>query len=92
MKENELTKKSRNFKHWIGNAIITIGVITGLYVGLWVLLIDPIIDVCRAYDNHTLTGLMIGIAIVKCLFSGAVMYLISYFGFIIGTIIKHSKE
>lgn len=42
------------------------------YVGLWLMFIKPIFDCCTAIDIRTLTGGLVAISIVKCLFAGVV--------------------
>ena len=42
------------------------------YVGLWLMFIKPIFDCCTAIDMGTLTGELVAISIVKCLFAGVV--------------------
>lgn len=42
------------------------------YVGLWLMFIKPIFDCCTAIDMGTLTGGLVAISIVKCLFAGVV--------------------
>lgn len=50
--------------------IVLIGsVVCGLYVGGWVMFIQPIIEVCRCFDAGTLTGAMVGFTIIKCVFA-----------------------
>lgn len=49
------------------------------YVGLWLMFIKPIFDCCTAIDMGTLTGGLVAISIVKCLFAGVagtVIYMI----------------
>lgn len=49
------------------------------YVGLWLMFIKPIFDCCTAIDMGTLTGELVAISIVKCLFAGvagSVIYMI----------------
>lgn len=48
------------------------GVLAGLYVGGWLMFIKPIIACCVAFDAGTLTGIMVGISILKCIFGSAV--------------------
>ena len=60
------------------------GLLGGAYVGGWLLFVKPIIEVCKAYDAGTLTGLMVGIAVIKCLLAGAVGCAIFYTGLLIG--------
>lgn len=42
------------------------------YVGLWLMFIKPIFDCCEAIDMGTLSGGLVAISIVKCLFAGVV--------------------
>ena len=48
------------------------GIVGGLYVGGWIMFIKPIIELCEALDAGTLTGLIVGATILKCVFAGAV--------------------
>ena len=59
-----------------GGIIIIAGFLIAMYVSLWLMLISPILECCAAYDAGTLTGTMIGVTILKCMFSGTVGYLI----------------
>ena len=59
---------------FIGSAVY------GVYVGAWLMFIKPILEACRAFDTGTLTGLLVGITVLKCLFSSAVGFLIVYVG------------
>jgi len=52
--------------------LVIAGVIGGLYVGGWLMFIQSIIGVCNAFDAHTLTGTLIGWAVIKCLFASFV--------------------
>lgn len=74
----------KNIKKIIGSLFIICGLLGGLYVGIWSMFISPIIECCKAFDAGTLTGLMIGSTILKCIFSGTVGYLIAYVGCYIG--------
>ena len=44
----------------------------GVYVGAWLMFIKPIIEVCKAFDAGTLTGLLVGTTVLKCLFASVV--------------------
>ena len=49
------------------------------YVGLWLMFIKPIFDCCEAIDMGTLSGGLVAITIIKCLFAGVagtVIYMI----------------
>ena len=61
--------------------IIFIGsVVGGLYVGGWMMFIQPIIEACKAFDAGTLTGLIVGITVLKCIFAGTVGSIIVWIG------------
>ena len=59
---------------FIGSAVY------GVYVGAWLMFIKPIIEACKAFDAGTLTGLLVGTTVLKCLFAGAVGFMIVYIG------------
>lgn len=59
---------------FIGSAVY------GVYVGAWLMFIKPILDACKAFDAGTLTGLLVGTTVLKCLFAGAVGFMIVYIG------------
>jgi len=46
------------------------GIALGLYLGVWLLCVSPILEACRHFDNGTLTGIIIGNTIIKCCFAG----------------------
>lgn len=50
--------------------------------------IHPILEVCKAFDAGTLTGMMIGIAVLKCIFAGAIGSGIAYVGIMIGSLLR----
>ena len=62
--------------------------VLGIYVGVWKMLLAQIINLCNAYDNGTLTGILMGTAILKCFFAGASMVGIWYLGCIIAVFIR----
>lgn len=72
----------------LGKLIIISSWIGGAYVGIWLMFIQPIIYVCQAFDAGTLTGAIVGMAILKCIFSGVVGSGIAYIGTLIGAIIE----
>lgn len=57
-----------------------IGLILGFYIGVYLMLIKPIYDVCVAYDNGNLTAVMFGVALLKCLFARKVSGIIVLIG------------
>lgn len=77
----------KNVVSWI---IVIIGVLAGLYVGVWTLFIQSIIMACKAFDAGTLTAVMIGITVLKCLFAGAVCWLIIWISCVIAGLFQLS--
>ena len=72
--------------------VIVAGIIGGLYVGGWMLFIQPIIAACRAFDAGALTAYLVGITILKCIFASTVGTIIALVGFTAGRIIGESGK
>ena len=68
----------------IGFIFIITGAIGGLYVGGWLMFIEPILEACKAFDAGTLTGLVVGITVLKCFFASTVGWLVFTIGLGIG--------
>lgn len=77
-------------KEAIGYLLMIIGIAAGLYVGGWLMFIQPILEVCRCFDAGTLTGTIIGVTILKCVFSGAVGSIIALLGVVLGSVVINS--
>lgn len=75
-------------KNFIGALLIVAGIVGGLYVGGWLMFIQPIIEACKAYDADTLTGMIVGMTVLKCVFAGAVGSVIAYIGIVLGSFIR----
>lgn len=61
--------------------IVLIGsIVGGLYVGGWMMFIQPILEACKAFDAGTLTGLIVGVTVLKCIFASAVGGVIVWVG------------
>ena len=71
----------------IGIIIGVLSVIGGIYVGGWLMFVQPIIGACQHFDAGTLTGVIVGITIIKCVFASVVGTLIAYIGVFIGGLI-----
>lgn len=85
-RKSKLKMKPRTI---IGFIIIVASFILAGYVGIWEMFIGPIIDACKHFDAGTLTGLIVGKTVLKCIFASTVSSLIVWFGYITGiTIIK----
>ena len=68
--------------------IVLIGsIVGGLYVGGWMMFIQPIIEACKAFDAGTLTGLIVGTTVLKCIFAGTVGAIIVWIGSVIATVL-----
>lgn len=69
--------------------IILIGsILCGLYVGGWIMFIQPIIEACKCFDAGTLTGAIVGSTIVKCALASFVTSIIISAGIFIIQIIN----
>ena len=68
--------------------LVLIGsIVGGLYVGGWMMFIKPIIETCKAFDAGTLTGLIVGTTVLKCVFASTVGGIIVWIGSSIATIL-----
>ena len=81
-------RKSKIVKNMIGNLLVVAGVVGGLYVGGWIMFIQPIIEACKAFDAGTLTGLIVGVTVLKCIFATTVGSFIAYIGVFVGSVLK----
>lgn len=72
----------------IGNMIMLLGVAAGLYVGLWLMFIRPIIETAAAFDNGTITAMMAAGAILQVLLSTGTGSVIAGIGIIAGAAVK----
>lgn len=71
-------------KRTIFGWIVLIGsMVSGVYVGAWLMFIKPIIEACKAFDAGTLTGLMVGTTALKCVFASLVGWIIVYVGSVV---------
>ena len=71
----------KNVKVVIGIISLIVGIFGSLYVGGWCMFIQPIIEVCKAFDAGTITGLMVGVTVLKCIFAsfvGSVIFILGY--------------
>lgn len=82
-------KKIINIISWI---VFAGGIAGGLYLGCWTMFIQPIIEACQHFDAGTLTGVIVGTTILKCVFSGAVGAVVIYIGTIIAAVLKGISE
>lgn len=69
--------------------VFTLGVVLAGYTGGWLLFIKPIIDCCKAFDTGSLTALMVGITVVKCVFASMVAGIIMWVCTVIAALLNH---
>jgi hypothetical protein len=74
-------------KKLLGLIIMIAGVVGGLYVGLWLLFIQPIVQACAAFDAGTLSATIIGWTVVKCVLASFVGGILFWLGTVIGSIL-----
>lgn len=74
-------------KKLLGVLFIITGILGGLYVGGWLMFIQPIIDACKSFDAGTLTGTIVGVTVLKCIFASVVGGLIAWLGCVIGQLL-----
>lgn len=72
--------------------VLVVGFIGGGYVGGWLMFIQPITTACKAYDAGTLTGNIIGVTIINCLFAGTVFALIAFVGYALCILIGRDSK
>lgn len=71
----------------LGFLIAAFGIIGGLYVGVWLMFVQPILYACSCFDAGTLTATVVGVTVLECLFAGAAGGVIAYIGVFLGAII-----
>lgn len=65
-----------------------VGIVAACYLGGWVMFIKPVIDCCRAFDGGTLTGLMVGVAVLKCIFAGMITSIVFWVGSLVAFLLN----
>ena len=88
MKSNGINMFNK-VRDWLGAIVYAISIILGLYVSIWVMLIEPISYACQCFDAGTLTATIVGITIIKILLSGFAGILIMFVGFAIAFFISN---
>ncbi len=81
-------KRKRHIKFKVrtvlGVLIMVVGFAIAGYMGIWEMFIGPIIDACKHFDAGTLTGLIVGKTIIKCVFASTVSSLIAWASYFAG--------
>lgn len=74
-------------KKRIGKIVSYIGAVLGLYVGVWLMLLEPIIEACKLFEIGELAGAVIFVTILKVILAPTVGLLIYFTLAFIGGII-----
>ena len=64
------------------------GIAAAIYVGGWLMFIQPIIEACKHFDSGTLTGVIIGTTVLKCIFASAISSVILYVSVLITSVLR----
>ena len=64
------------------------GIIGACYVGGWMMFVSPIIEACKAFDAGTLTGTIVGVTVLKCVFASLVTSIIICFSSVIAALLN----
>ena len=78
----------KKFINIISMIIFVGGIAVAIYVGGWSMFIQPIIEACKHFDAGTLTGVIIGTTVLKCIFASAVSSIIIYVSALIASVLK----
>ena len=74
-------------KHILAVLVFIAGIIGACYVGGWVMFISPIIEACKAFDAGILTGTIVGVTVLKCIFATLVGSIIFYASIVIAALL-----
>ena len=56
-------------KFWIGLALFILGIIIGLYVGIWIMFIGGIMLIANGVQTGTLTAVILAWGIIRIIFA-----------------------
>jgi len=74
-------------KKLLGVLLIIAGIGGGLYVGGWLMFVQPIISACNALDAGVLTATIVGWTIMKCVLASIVGGIIAWVGCTVGGVL-----
>lgn len=83
---------NRNLRMLLSAAVYGFGLLASIYIGGWVMILEPIKSTITAYTLGTLTLQRLIIAIVKCFCSLTVAGLIWCMGYIASNYIYDSRD
>lgn len=81
-------KKNSTARSLISLFIFIAGIALACYIGLWLLFIKPIMGCCSAFDAGTLSALIVGTTVIKCLLASAIAGIIIYVSSFVAGIIS----
>lgn len=79
-------------KGLIGLLVMILSVLSGLYIGLYEMVIMTLSKLGIAYSNNTITWIMVSFSLIKLVFAIPVFLFIIYVGFCFGAIIIIKTE
>lgn len=72
--------------------LVVLGIVLGLYVGVWVMFVTPILSACALFDQGMLTATYTAYVVIKCLLATPVGIAIFLFcSFIGGMFVADAK-
>lgn len=71
--------------------IVAISIAFGIYLGIYRMIIDPVLEIARAIDDSTITAFMTAKAIIKVIFAFPVTIIISFLGTLFGIFITNKE-
>lgn len=77
-------------KEVLGIVCVVGSILGGIYIGGWLMFLQPIFEVAAAIDGGTVTAMLIAITVIKCLLASFVATVVMYIGVLIGALIIES--
>ena len=75
-------------KKIISIGIVILGIVLGLYLGLWVLFVGGILGIAQAVDTGTITAMIVAWNLIKIVLASFVGYIIIFVSIILGRLIE----
>ena len=71
----------------ISIGIVILGIVLGLYLGLWVMFVGGILGIAQAVDSGTITAMIVAWNLIKIVLASVVGYIIIFVSIILGRLI-----
>ena len=75
-------------KKIISIGIVILGIVLGLYLGLWVMFVGGILGIAQAVDTGTITAMIVAWNLIKIVLASFVGYIIIFVSIILGRLIE----